>query len=79
MGKLLKFYANQHFSDFSAKYLSEILVELSTIIRRISENEPICKEMVKYDIPEVLSYMLGSSHAIVTRGSLEALISLSKE
>lgn len=75
----MKSYSTQHFQDFTAKYLSEILVELSTIIRRLSENESILNSMMNVEIPEVLCYMLGSSHAIVTRASLEALIAMSKE
>jgi hypothetical protein len=78
LGKLIKEYSKQHFQDPNAKYLSEILVELATIIRRLSENDAICAQMSSFEIPEVLSYTLGSYHAIVTRASLEALISLSR-
>lgn len=77
--KLLKFYCNQHFQDFTAKYLSEILVEISTIIRRLSDSEAIIQKIAEYEIPQVLGNMLGSSHAIVTRASLEALIAIVKE
>ena len=79
LGKLLKFYCNQHFQDFSAKYLSEILVEISTILRRLAENEALVAQLAKFEVPEVLGSLLGSSHAIVTRASLEALISMVKE
>ena len=75
----MKFYANQHFLDFSTKYLSEILVEISTIMKRLAENEAMSEQMMSFEIPEVLTYMLGSSHVIVTRAALEALIALSKK
>jgi hypothetical protein len=79
LGKLLKFYCNQHFEDFTAKYLSEILVEISTIVRRLSDSEALIQQISKFEIPQVLGNMLGSSHAIVTRASLEALICIVKE
>ena len=74
---LLKTYAHQHFLDFNAKHLSELLVEIATILRRLCDCEVLGPELLKDDIPEVLCLMLGSTHAIVARATLEALISLS--
>ncbi|CAG9332843.1 NEK10 [Blepharisma stoltei] len=79
LGRMLKNYATQHFSNLHAKHLSEMLVELATIIRRMAENDQLIKQLLKFEIPEVLTLMLGSSHAIVARGTLEALIALSKD
>lgn len=79
IGQMLKNYATRHFSNLHAKYLSEMLVELASIIKRMTENDQIIKQLLKFEIPEVLTLMLGSSHAIVARGTLEALIALSKE
>jgi hypothetical protein len=37
------------------------------------------KELTRFEVPEVLGNLLGSSHAIVTRAALEALIAVVKE
>ena len=55
------------------------MVEISTIMKRLAENEAMSEQMMSFEIPEVLTYMLGSSHVIVTRAALEALIALSKK
>ena len=78
IGILLKDYANRHFQDFSARYLSEMLVELITTVRRMTDNERLLGELLKHDIPELLTLMLGSTHNIVARATLEALLALSK-
>jgi hypothetical protein len=79
IAKMLKHYAHQHFSDFSASYISEMLVEIASTFRRLSSNPMIVKSLVKNDIPELLTLLLGSTHAIVARSTLETLLSLASE
>ncbi len=79
IAKMLKHYAHQHFSDFCASYISEMLVEIASTFRRLAVNPLIVKSLVKNDIPELLTLLLGSTHAIVARSTLETLLALASE
>jgi serine/threonine protein kinase len=76
LGELLKLYAHQHFMDFSAPFVSEMLVEVASVLRRLAGRQDLREELKLYDIPELLSLLLGSTHPIVSRTVLETLLTL---
>ena len=64
--------------DFSVPYVSEMLVEIASILRRVAGKEELQAELKLYDIPELLSLLLGSTHPIVSRTVLETLLTMVK-
>ena len=64
--------------DFSAPFVSEMLVEISSLLRRIAGRQDLREELKLYDIPELLSLLLGSTHPTVSRTVLETLLTLAR-
>lgn len=76
LGELLHYFSQLHFRDFATSHVSEMIVEIASILRRLALNEPLREELAHYEIPEMLSLVLGSSHPIVSRSVLETLHAL---
>ena len=76
LSELLSHFSKLHFRDFATPHVSEMIVEVASVLRRLALNEALRGELGHYDIPELLSQMLGSSHPIVSRSVLETLHAL---
>jgi hypothetical protein len=52
---LLNKYADDYFLDTSIPFVAEMLVELTSILRRISP-----ERLLDYELPKILSMLLGT-------------------
>jgi hypothetical protein len=74
--RMLKTYAHAHFEDFHAASVSEMLVELVSTVRRLAANPSCTGSLETSDLPQLMTALLGSTHSIVTRSALEALMAM---
>lgn len=73
---MIKLYAHTHFEDLHATSVSEMLVELVSCIRRLAANPSFSGPLEESEIPQLMTALLGSTHSIITRSALEALMAM---
>mmetsp|Transcript_26665 Transcript_26665/g.48000 ORF Transcript_26665/g.48000 Transcript_26665/m.48000 type:complete len:740 (-) Transcript_26665:25-2244(-) len=73
---MIKSYAQTHFEDTHDASVSKMLVELVSSVRRLASNTTFTELLEESEIPQLMTALLGSTHPIITRSALEALVAM---